>query len=650
MAKLYLTTCFHGNLGYSSIPESKYKEVIEKCYWPIIRLVGELDIKIGLEFPGKTLEIIKELDPTLIGKIKQLIEEGKVEFIGSGYVQSIFPLIPAEVNIKNLEMGNGVYEKILGVKPKTAFVNEQVYSKGLVEIYNKSGYESLIIDWVNSVRHNRALSECKFSTTSIKGVGDERIKVIWNNSIFFQKLQRYVYGDIDLKEYIEFVKSNMSIEEDRVMMLYGNDMEVFDFRPRDPKTLHSGDVKEKEMEKIKLAFEKLKEEKDIGFILPSDSIKKCYLDQDYDVGSAEAPIITKKQEKYNVLRWAVCGKNNYESNSMCYKAYHLLLNLKKDEASNEEDWGKLVEFWASDFRTHTEEVKWNKFRADLKLFIRELKSKTKTIEIDNMPSEDLELKDNTIETKMVILKLCEKKGGTIKELKFKEICEKPIIKTIPHGYYEDIEYAMDFFSGHTLVFDGKKQITDLSKTIIKAKEFDNFIRAECEVNLGSLGLITKRYIIYKNESKLDVELILDLKREVRTTFLRTMIYTINPETFDKNNLSYSIVNGGLKKERYVFGKSFDQASPVDFRFSARSCLGSTNGELVIGDKNKEIILTTDKSETYSVPMIKFENLEGSYFLRVFNTLIENDETSDCFFDGINKLSFSLIARKVTNED
>jgi len=42
MTKLYLTTCFHGNLMYSSIPKNKRKEVINECYKPILSIPEEL--------------------------------------------------------------------------------------------------------------------------------------------------------------------------------------------------------------------------------------------------------------------------------------------------------------------------------------------------------------------------------------------------------------------------------------------------------------------------------------------------------------------------------------------------------------------------------------------------------------------------------
>ena len=55
------------------------------------------------------------------------------------------------------------------------------------------------------------------------------ISNIWSDSIAFQKFQRYVYNDITLEEYSEYLKSNSS-SKDRFFPLYTNDVEIFDFR------------------------------------------------------------------------------------------------------------------------------------------------------------------------------------------------------------------------------------------------------------------------------------------------------------------------------------------------------------------------------------------------------------------------------------
>ena len=89
--KFYLI--FHLNIFFSSISEKQRKEVINKCYWPLLMLVSNQKIPISIELTGLTLEIINKLDKKFIKKLKKLIKEGFVTLIGSGYAQIIGPLI-----------------------------------------------------------------------------------------------------------------------------------------------------------------------------------------------------------------------------------------------------------------------------------------------------------------------------------------------------------------------------------------------------------------------------------------------------------------------------------------------------------------------------------------------------------------------------
>ena len=74
-----------------------------------------------LRASGNSLIEIEKLDKNWIEKLKTLIKKNKVEFIGSGYSQSIFPLVPYEINYKNIKFGNDIYKKILGQKTKYCF-------------------------------------------------------------------------------------------------------------------------------------------------------------------------------------------------------------------------------------------------------------------------------------------------------------------------------------------------------------------------------------------------------------------------------------------------------------------------------------------------------------------------------------------------
>ena len=86
-------------------------------------MVEDTNIPVAFEFSGMTLEAIFDIDPELVEALKALWSAGKIEFVGSGYSQSIGPLMPLEVNKRNLALGNETYQRLLGQTPSTALIN-----------------------------------------------------------------------------------------------------------------------------------------------------------------------------------------------------------------------------------------------------------------------------------------------------------------------------------------------------------------------------------------------------------------------------------------------------------------------------------------------------------------------------------------------
>ena len=143
--KLNLYSIFHLNLMYSSIEIEERIKVIEKCYWPLLKMAELKGIPIGIELSGYTLEKINEIDSEWIKKFKKLLKAEKIELIGSGYAQIIGPLVPARVNDWNQKLGLDTYKKTLGMKPQIALINEMTYSAGVVEHYINNDYKAIIM-------------------------------------------------------------------------------------------------------------------------------------------------------------------------------------------------------------------------------------------------------------------------------------------------------------------------------------------------------------------------------------------------------------------------------------------------------------------------------------------------------------------------
>ena len=127
--------------------ESERIQVIDQSLSKLLKLVKKKRVKIAISLTGNTIEIIKQIRPHIINELRTLIKLGYIELIGSGYSQIIQPLVPNELNEKNIKYGLELYKKYFEIVPETACCNEGVYSFSGAKILEKFKYKNLIMEW-----------------------------------------------------------------------------------------------------------------------------------------------------------------------------------------------------------------------------------------------------------------------------------------------------------------------------------------------------------------------------------------------------------------------------------------------------------------------------------------------------------------------
>ena len=75
-----------------------------------------------------------------------LIQNKRIEFIGSGYHQIISPLNNFEINNYNITYGKKIYESLLNYSPKIYLINEQAFDTTSLEMYYSNNINNIIID------------------------------------------------------------------------------------------------------------------------------------------------------------------------------------------------------------------------------------------------------------------------------------------------------------------------------------------------------------------------------------------------------------------------------------------------------------------------------------------------------------------------
>jgi hypothetical protein len=616
---------FHCNLAFSSIEKALRGDVIDRCYAPMLDLAASRGIPIGVEATGWTLEQIAKLRPRWVELLREGCADGRVEFIGSGYTQIIGPLVPASVNAANQRLGQQVYEDILGLRPSIALVNEQAYSTGILEHYVGAGYTSVIMEWDNSsLAHPEWPEDLRYAPQVVRNACGRPLNLLWNQSVIFQQVQRAVYGDIDLPTFVR--NCAKSGQREGVLCLYGNDAEIFDFRPGRFETetpLGTG-----EWRMFGDAVEAVRDELGWTFVLPGEVLKRTWPNggQTLRLESAAQPVPVKKQPKYNLLRWAVTGRNDTAVNSRCHALTRRLAGFPATEAQ----WKELCYLWSSDFRTHITERRWAAFLDRLTAMENTLPA----IEPDGQRLQDkerlpvnanarwLEMKTPTVEARLNC-----RRGLTFESVSFPRVSDQPLFGTMAHGYFSHIGFAADFYSGHAVMeLPGEHKRTDLSPVTPDFRQLtDGSLQATVDIQ-GFYCPLSKTVTASPHAEELRLEY--DFRwQDVPACSLRLLHLTLFPNAFSPATLYYATHNGGSLWERFALGGEVNHGAPVSFLVSAGQAFGMTEGKVRIGDDEKFIEIASRMDGTAVVGMIIHVRAGKNWLTRLILSSKEMDDTA-----------------------
>jgi hypothetical protein len=626
---LQLFSVFHLNLAYSSIEEAQRPDVLRRCYWPLLRLAERTGAPIGIEATAFTLETAAAIDPRWLEALKVLVAGGQCEFVGSGYAQIIGPLVPAAVNAANLRLGNQAYERLLGFRPRLAFVNEQAYAAGLIQHYLDAGYQALVMEWDNPARaHPDWDQQWRYFPQIAVGHGGETIPLIWNKAIAFQQFQRYAHAESTLEEYLGYLAGHVS-EAPRALAMYGNDVEVFDFRPGRYRT-EAAVADTGEWARIEQLYQSLSADPRFALIRPSQAL--ALRDQPQSghrlhLESAEDPTPVKKQRKYNITRWAVTGRDDIGINTACWRRYEA---LAADPHAGDEAWRELCELWASDYRTHITAARWADYLRRLSAPApRPAAEPDGSAERIALPDDDPAVTRDghllTLRSAGVALTLNTRRGLSIHALAFTALGDDPLCGTLKHGFYDDIHWGADFYTGMTVMESpGHPKLTDLNRVepaIFRGAQGDLIVEASVTTDLGP---ILKTIRVGSESVAVTYQM---AWAELPAGTLRLGDITLRPDAFDRATLFYRSHNGGVLPETFPLdGTRVGHADNVSFLVSASHAIGITEGIVELGDRRRALRIAVDKASAALIGMMTYQTVRDSYFCRLTFSAAEMDET------------------------
>lgn len=643
---------FHLNLAYSSIPEDKRKTVIDQSYWPLLEIISQYSIPLGIEINAWSLQQISALDPQWLSQFRQLLHEGRCELIGSGYVQLIGPLVSRRINEINQSSGLRIYQDLLGIQPRLALVNEMAFVPALVDVYGQAGYHGIIMDRDN-ICLALGLENADISDMPRRAAGESRfnIPVLWSDSILFQKLQRYVHGEISLQEYQEYLSKRIS-STTAPLPLYCNDAEIFGFRPNRYATeaaIHTED----EWARLTALFEVLNQQNYTDWLLPSEALKFYLTDNDDStpvvLNSIKQPVPVKKQLKYNISRWAVSGRDDTWLNTICFRIANTLQEFESAQSRDiEKDWQQLCELWASDYRTHITESRWQLHIEKLTLLCEKLKvsmetqsthvpstAENDTTELDFSKSgfriEQVSDALLTINTDTLQLVLNLRRGLTIKSLAFARHDFVPMLGTIPHGFFNTIELGADYYSNGTLIelYKDQRRITDLVPVKPALRLHDNTLEITALI-ATDLGPIVKQYRIYPDEGQVTAKISFPAWKRPYAV-IRTGIITLLPEATGEGPVFMECDMAGIRPQRFLVNETCLHDRAASSLVSSSTGLVSTAGEIIIGstsggNSDRALKVNWDPALCAVFPMLHHQQRSPASLTRLIFSLSEVDET------------------------
>jgi len=145
--RLLLLIHAHQPIGnFDNVFENSY----QKSYLPFVKAVERHPgIRIGLHISGPLLEWLDENHADYFALLRQLVDKGQIEMIGSGFYEPILISIPPEDRIEQIRKMSDYLEKQFGRRPGGAWLTERVWEPQLPWTLSAAGVEYTLVDDVH---------------------------------------------------------------------------------------------------------------------------------------------------------------------------------------------------------------------------------------------------------------------------------------------------------------------------------------------------------------------------------------------------------------------------------------------------------------------------------------------------------------------
>jgi hypothetical protein len=132
-------------------PAGNFPEVVDhahqRCYKPFLETVHQYpDFKFAVHFSGWLIQCLFDRFAQDMRLLREMVERGQAEVFGGGDLEPVLAAIPARDRIGQLEALSDRLERLVGARPKGAWLTERVWESTVVPALVSAGIEYVTVD------------------------------------------------------------------------------------------------------------------------------------------------------------------------------------------------------------------------------------------------------------------------------------------------------------------------------------------------------------------------------------------------------------------------------------------------------------------------------------------------------------------------
>lgn len=216
-----LILCVHSHQPVGNF-DSVFKDAYERSYKPFFEVLDRHpSIRMACHFSGSLIDWLEAHEPDFIGRLKNMSDRGQLEFIGGGYYEPIYGLIPKKDLVGQIGMMAKKIKTLFGKVPEGVWLTERVWDPELVSSLAAAEVKYTILDDFHFEKAGKPAPVTGYYRTKQGGQSVDLFASM--------KQLRYLMPFRKAEETLEFIHANSAGPED--VFVFADDCEKFGLWP-----------------------------------------------------------------------------------------------------------------------------------------------------------------------------------------------------------------------------------------------------------------------------------------------------------------------------------------------------------------------------------------------------------------------------------